>query len=463
MTKTLRGISLFSGAGGLDLGLEAAGFPMAVRVDFDERCKETLQSNQGKPVLCRDIADVATDELLQHSDATVGEIDLLAGGPPCQPFSKSGYWARTEQRPGGLGDHRADGLRHFLRVLEETLPRAYLLENVYGFIYDRKAHRGRFELPVDYLRRYLDAIEARTGARYSLSVKLINTADFGIPQIRERVFVVGFRDGHEFCWPARTHYNPEGERRITLEERLRQALSDSLNRPLSPEVRDEHEQRLKRFGLASATQDCSQTLLAIFDELEELESENTRGLEESSRYSRDDIQPWRTAWDAIGDLDTDREPEPEEVVAGKWGHLLPYIPEGFNYLYFTDKLRAHPALFKWRSRYWTFLLKLARTRPSSTIQAQPGPYVGPFHWRNRRLSVLELKRLMTFPDEYQIRGSRRDIQRQLGNAVPPLIARVLGEAIREQLTVPTLNHSLVEVASSTRIGEFGEPRRVGQD
>jgi len=90
-------------------------------------------------------------------------------------------------------------------------------------------------------------------------------------------------------------------------------------------------------------------------------------------------------------------------------------------------------LFGWRRRYWTFLLKLAKNRPSWTIQAQPGPAVGPFHWSNRRLSVRELCRLQTFPDDVNIVGSRGSAQRQVGNAVPSLLAEVIGRAIREQL------------------------------
>jgi DNA (cytosine-5)-methyltransferase 1 len=100
-------------------------------------------------------------------------------------------------------------------------------------------------------------------------------------------------------------------------------------------------------------------------------------------------------------------------------------------------------LFGWRRRYWTFLLKLAKSRPSWTIQAQPGPAVGPFHWSNRRLSVRALCRLQTFPDDVNIVGGRGSAQKQLGNAVPSLLAEVMGRAIREQLLdCPNRNVSL---------------------
>jgi DNA (cytosine-5)-methyltransferase 1 len=117
---------------------------------------------------------------------------------------------------------------------------------------------------------------------------------------------------------------------------------------------------------------------------------------------------------------------------GKWASLLPSIPEGQNYLFHTPEGDGLP-LFGWRTRYWSFLLKLAKNRPSWTIPAQPGPSIGPFHWENRRLSMRELCRLQTFPDEVQIEGGRTAIQRQLGNAVPSLLAEILAREIRVQL------------------------------
>ena len=109
------------------------------------------------------------------------------------------------------------------------------------------------------------------------------------------------------------------------------------------------------------------------------------------------------------------------------------MPPGQNYLHLTEK-RGHPApRFKWRSRYWSFLLKLHPDRPSPTIQGQPGPWVGPFHWEDRRLRVPELKRLMTIPDDFVVCGNRRQQQLQLGNAVPPLLAEKVAGQIAAEL------------------------------
>jgi DNA (cytosine-5)-methyltransferase 1 len=125
--------------------------------------------------------------------------------------------------------------------------------------------------------------------------------------------------------------------------------------------------------------------------------------------------------------------EPEEIVKGTYADELHEVPPGDNYLFLTAH-RGHPnPRFKWRTRYWTFLLKLAPDRPAPTIQGQPGPWVGPFHWDNRRLRVAELKRLMEFPDDFEVTGSRRDQQLQIGNAVPPRLALVVSVALRAEL------------------------------
>jgi DNA (cytosine-5)-methyltransferase 1 len=140
-------------------------------------------------------------------------------------------------------------------------------------------------------------------------------------------------------------------------------------------------------------------------------------------------RPYLTAWDAIGDLDGDI---PELAMQGRWAGLLPSIPEGSNYLWHTPGKGGKP-LFGWRTKYWSFLLKLAKGLPAWTISASPGPAAGPFHWRNRLLSDRELCRLQTFPDSYKISGNRRAVQRQIGNAVPPALAELIGLEIRRQL------------------------------
>jgi len=143
----------------------------------------------------------------------------------------------------------------------------------------------------------------------------------------------------------------------------------------------------------------------------------------------DGRQRYLTAWDALHGFNTPSDPQLN--LKGKWAELLPSIPEGQNYLWHTKRGGGEP-LFGWRRRYWSFLLKLSKTEPAWTLQAQPGPATGPFHWKNRHLSISEIARLQTFPDGIQIKGSYADAQRQLGNAVPSLLAEVLAREIAQQ-------------------------------
>ncbi|MBE9069559.1 DNA cytosine methyltransferase, partial [Leptolyngbya cf. ectocarpi LEGE 11479] len=261
-----------------------------------------------------------------------------------------------------LDDPRADTLSAYLRVLRDLTPKVFLMENVFGITY-----KGKDEA-IDLLKNIIEKINQQKGTDYTFSLGIINAADYGVPQLRERVFIIGSRDGRVFKFPFPTHSNP----------------------------------------------DITQTNLFV-------------------------REPWLTAWDAIGDLnDLEHQDIP---VTGKWAQLLPSIPEGKNYLHHTKRGDGVP-LFGWRTRYWSFLLKLAKNKPSWTVQAQPGSAIGPFHWKNRRLSTRELCRLQTFPDDYEILGSRTEIQRQLGNAVPSLIGEILGREIRKQFFSEEINASL---------------------
>jgi DNA (cytosine-5)-methyltransferase 1 len=126
-----RVLSLFTGIGGLDLGLEAAGFHTAVAVEMDLDAVGVVRKNRDWPVVAdgerpKPIEAISSSELLSVARLTGGEPDLLVGGPPCQPFSKAGYWASGDSRR--LKDPRANTLAEYLRVLRETQPRAFLLE-----------------------------------------------------------------------------------------------------------------------------------------------------------------------------------------------------------------------------------------------------------------------------------------------------------------------------------------------
>ncbi|MEJ7656964.1 MAG: DNA cytosine methyltransferase [Thermoleophilaceae bacterium] len=358
-------VSLFSGAGGLDLGCEAAGFRTLAAVESDMVAQQGLIGNRAayfadlvESAVFSDIVTLDFEQLLGAADLEAGEPALLQGGPPCTPFSKSGYWL-AYKRAGE--DPKASLLDHYVEALRVIQPKAFLMENVYGLAY---ANHNRA-----ILERFLAGVR---GAGYSHDRKVILAADHGVPQIRQRLFVVGIRadlldcspDLWRFSWPAETHDGP-------------------------------HERRVDRDDTLPAHVSAAQALEGLTDD--------------------------------------DNPPEPEEVIDGTYADALRQVPPGQNYLHLTAK-RGHPKpRFKWRARYWSFLVKLHPDRPSPTIQGQPGPWVGPFHWDDRRLRVAELKRLMTFPDDFVVGGNRRQQQLQLGNAVPPLLGQAIAGQIAAEL------------------------------
>src|SRR5262245_36190268 len=207
-------ISLFTGAGGLDLGFHSAGLGTAVAVEMDRRCCETLNANKSSAnsweVIEAPVEDISSKDLLAAANLRVGEADVLIGGPPCQPFSKSGYWSKG--RSGRLADPRANTLAEFIRVLEGARPRAFLLENVSGLAYSGKEEGYRFLLDE------IDRVNATAGTCYEVAAKVLNAASYGVPQTRERIILVGSRDGRQFKFPAPTFFDPSTRQRPLLSD-----------------------------------------------------------------------------------------------------------------------------------------------------------------------------------------------------------------------------------------------------
>ena len=352
-------LSLFTGTGGLDLGLEAAGFHPVLCVEVDSDSRETLKLNRPGWRLSDpgDIHELEPAQLLRQARLKPRQLTLLAGGPPCQPFSKSVYWS-TGDAPR-LRDPRAKTLHAYLDVVAATLPQVLLLENVKGLAFDGKDEGLRL------LERGLRKINKNYSTAYAPQTITINAADYGVPQLRERIFVLASIDGRQMEMRTPTHGEGPGR------------------------------------------------------------------------------EPPLTAWDAIGDLDVNVWPA-ELDASGRWAALLRSIPEGQNYLWHTPRNAANGGepLFGWRTRFWSFLLKLTKAQPSWTIQADPGPATGPFHWKSRLLSIEEMCRLQTFPDGYTIVGSRRSAHRQVGNAVPSAIGELLGLELRRQILGDRVRRSL---------------------
>jgi DNA (cytosine-5)-methyltransferase 1 len=324
-------VGLFSGAGGLDIGLQAAGFRIALAVERDAICCETLRCNHAWQVLEDDLEATTPRKIMKAAKLRKRHVDLISAGPPCQPFSKSANWSPNGLRR--LRDPRASALRNLTELIEYALPRCVLIENVEGF------RSGGLHFVAAEFRR----INRKLGTRYLIRWKILNAADYGVPQMRRRLFLVAFRDGRDFEFPSATH-----------------------------------------------------------------------------------VGNYVTCWDAIGTLA--KKKRNDLALKGRWAKVLPSIPEGKNYLWHTNR-GGGKRLFGWRTKFWSFLLKLAKNQPAWTIPAQPAQNAGPFHWHNRQLRTSEMLKLQTFPRDMFVAGNRAERQRQIGNAVPPLLAEVLGRAI----------------------------------
>jgi DNA (cytosine-5)-methyltransferase 1 len=331
--------------------MQQAGFRVIYGVDNERVCSESHKLNfKDVPFFPGPITDFVVELREGRIPAlTDTPVDLLAGGPPCPPYSKSRFYRK--EKPRALRDSLAwETINGYLETLRLLKPRAFLLENVAGLAY--KVHRDALDL----------ILSEAEDAGYSCEWRIVNAADYGVPQIRERFILVGMQE-RSFTFPAPTHAKAPG--------------GDLLSANLSP---------------------------------------------------------WRTAGEVLADLDTEENADDTgHFAGGQFHHLLREVPPGDNYLYFTEK-RGHPEpVFRWRSRYWSFLLKLSPEMPAWTIQARRSNNMGPFHWRNRILRIEEVKRLQTFPDRWKLAGTVEQQWRQVGNAVPPLLAKRLGEALYAHL------------------------------
>lgn len=191
---------------GLDLGLERAGFSMRLAADNMPAAAETARRNrQYLPFFDGDIFDLDAEGIERLSGVKSGELDLLAGGPPCQSFSTAG------KRLGLDDSNKGPLVFEFARLVEEMKPRAFLMENVKGLLSASSKWR---ELPYNNNGKIIDDLHGSLlrelsqrlrGIGYSLEVRELNSADFGVPQTRQRVFLVGYRDGRSVTFPEPTH------------------------------------------------------------------------------------------------------------------------------------------------------------------------------------------------------------------------------------------------------------------
>ncbi|MEA5015106.1 MAG: DNA cytosine methyltransferase [Candidatus Limiplasma sp.] len=381
-----KSIELFTGTGGLALGLAGAGFEHVALLEWDKDSCENIRGNiergfslvQHWNVVQTDVRDV------RYSDFASG-IQLIAGGPPCQPFSLGGkHQAYNDKR---------DMFPEAVRAVREIRPKAFIFENVKGLL--RKQFSSYFsyillqltypELTIKPRMRWEDHLKAleehhtsvgEKGLTYNVVFRLVNAADYGVPQIRHRVIIVGFRSDLDAQWsfPAPTH-----SRELLLHSKWVSGAywkEHNLPRPLKiPEREQTAVNRLRLDGHAP--------------------------------------QRWRTVRDAFIDL-------PDPLDAKKAGLVLNHEYRG--------GARPYPG-------HSGSVLD----EPSKTLKAGAHGVPGGENMivlddgSLRYYTVRESARLQTFPDDYLFHGSWTESMRQIGNAVPVRLANVIGEEVMKHL------------------------------
>jgi DNA (cytosine-5)-methyltransferase 1 len=365
-------VDLFSGAGGLSLGLQRAGWTVAAAVDHDERALETHAANFPGMTLRMDLGDPGErDRLEEILKPAYGQIDLVAGGPPCQPFSRAGRSKirhLVEHHGRDPHDLRKELWSAYLDMVKRIMPRAVLMENVPDM------GLGDDFFVVRVIEQQLEEFG------YATEVRLVDAWRFGVPQHRKRLILLARRDVERFEWQREV---PEDERTT-----LRDAISDL------PSL---HAEPLERVGMREMRYFTPREIQSPFAKDMRKRAPKEIVWDHMTRRVRSDDWKIFQKMDSTS-LYSDVEPD-----------LRRYSAE-----HFTDK---------YKKLDWDDL-----SRSITAHIAKDGYwYIHPD--QNRTLTVREAARIQTFPDRFRFAGTRSDAFRQIGNAVPPHLGRAAATAL----------------------------------
>ncbi len=384
----LRCVEMFAGAGGMALGLDAAGIEHEAIIEWDHDACSTLRENRrsGVAPIC-DWPEVIQGDVRRFDFSTTQGIDLVTGGPPCQPFSLGGkHRAFLDERdmfPAAIGAVRVARPRGFMFENVRGLTRA-TFSNYFSYIllqleYPDLVARKR-EPWMDHLARLERHKTKGADSEYHVVSRVLDAADYGIPQRRERVFIVGFRKdlGREFSFPKQTHsYEALLHSQWISGEYWEQNRVARRNRPVAPE-----QLRVKIDGL----RDVYPSLLH---------------------------RPWKTVREAISDL-----PDPEKTPLSRLPQAHKFQQGARSYVGHTGSSLDDPAKALKAGDHGVPGGENMLRRPDGSV---------------RYFTVRESARIQTFPDDYIFIGSWTESMRQLGNAVPVDLAACVAKAVSAKL------------------------------
>ncbi|MBS1822353.1 MAG: DNA cytosine methyltransferase [Acidobacteria bacterium] len=383
----MKSLELFAGAGGLGLGLHAAGFKPYAVIERDSYCCDTIRENKRRgftslrcwPIVESDVRDV-------RFDVFADKLDLVSGGPPCQPFSLGGKHRAY--------DDARDMFPQAIRAVRETRPRAFIFENVKGLTRDRFRNYVEYiKLQLEHpevtikprhdwtahhavLERYHTSTSSSSGLRYNVVTRVLNAADFGVPQKRHRIFFVGFRSdlGIEWAFPEATH----SEEALLWDQRS----GDYWDRHSVPSTKQmPYPGELKRMGAPPLFKPSTKPWKTVRDALLGLPEPR---IKEHSHFLNHRLQKGARSYP--GHTGSPLDAPAKALKAGVHG-----VPGGENML----------------------LL------PEGSV---------------RYFSIREAARIQTFSDDFAFHGTWSETMRQLGNAVPVDLATVVGKSVQQQLS-----------------------------
>ena len=359
MSKKFTCVDLFSGAGGLSRGFLDAGYDVVLGVDFDDAALKTFKANHGKAeVMKLDLFDHSNiDKIVEYLDSRNIKLDVLVGGPPCQGFSIAG--------PRDMNDKRNSLYLAMVKLADRLKPQAVVLENVPGLIQTNNGI-GAKRIVQDF---------AEIG--YKMTPKLLYAPDYGVPQIRKRVFFVGLRDSDvEFEFPVATC---DKEHYVTCAD----AIDD----------------------LPSLQTDAGEIIYG--EDIQEYKTPARTEYQTKMRKNSDKVQ------NHIGSIPIEKTKK-----------MISLVPEGKNY-------KALPEEYRGMYKYHEALTRYHSQKPSLTINTGHRSH---FHYvYNRIPTVRESARLQSFPDDFIFYGNKSQQYKQVGNAVPPMLGKVVATKLKEYL------------------------------
>ena len=384
----VKSIDLFAGAGGLSCGLRMAGFNPILANEIVEAHANTYQeNNQDTNVIIGDVRQVSESNLKEKLGLKVGELDLLAGGPPCQGFS-------VNAPIRSLDDHRNHLFKDFLRVASELLPKAILIENVPGIF---SLGQGTV---VHQIHKDLESLG------YSVDYKILYAGHYGIPQTRFRTIIIAIKGRKNISFPM-PEYNSTARANFGGSKELCISIDPSLAHRLLPQT-------------------------TVYDAISDLPSIANGSKNSVMPYSKKPSSSYQEkmregsvaihnhSCSGLGKINLER---------------LVHIPQGGNWTNIPHELLPKGMQRAGKSDHTKRYGRLDPNGLASTILTKCDPHWGAFiHYdQDRVISIREAARIQSFPDSYIFTGSIPQQYEQVGNAVPPLLAKKVGDEIRKHI------------------------------